>query len=185
MVFAIGLSPSCVRSVTNGHSRRSSRVLASIDLANMTHVRPPKSRHSGCNESARKLLPGRFAWFLPDRNLAKYGAGPAGHRPPTARWQDKRRKVRPGRRAEEGRNISILQRGAFSARSVRFSAIPCKITDSRTSHAETACRQEPVCRGCAVTPDTPSHDRLACRCRTAAAPSRLALCATGSAASRP
>ena len=51
---------------------------------------PPKSRHSGCNESARKLLPERFAWFLSDRNLAKNCAGLARRRPPTERWQDKR-----------------------------------------------------------------------------------------------
>src|SRR5262249_27821711 len=41
----------------------------SVELANMTHVRPPKSRYSRCNGSARKLLPGRFAWFLSDRNF--------------------------------------------------------------------------------------------------------------------
>jgi hypothetical protein len=40
----ICLSPSCVRSVNNGHSRRSSYRVASVDLANMTHVRPPKNR---------------------------------------------------------------------------------------------------------------------------------------------
>src|SRR5258705_13494586 len=48
---------------------------------------PPKSRHSGCNESARKLLPERFAWFLSDRNLAKNCAGLARRRPPTERWR--------------------------------------------------------------------------------------------------
>jgi hypothetical protein len=83
-----------------------------VDLANMTHVRPPKNWHTGCCESARELLPGRFAWFLSDRNLAKDSAGLAGRRPPTERWQDKRREVRSGRTGEEGKSISSLQRGA-------------------------------------------------------------------------
>jgi hypothetical protein len=48
--------------------RRSSCVLASVDLANMTRVRPPKNRHNGCNESAGKLLPGRF----PSKEWAMY-----------------------------------------------------------------------------------------------------------------
>ena len=109
------LPPSCIRSANNGHRRCSSGVLTLVDLANMTHVRPPKNWHTGCCESARELLPGRFAWFLSDRNLAKDSAGLAGRRPPTERWQDKRREVRSGRTGEEGKSISSLQRGAFLA----------------------------------------------------------------------
>jgi len=74
---------------------------------------PPKSRHSGCNESARKLLPERFAWFLSDRNLAKNCAGLARRRPPAERWQEiKGREVRGGRVAEERTHIKHVTRGA-------------------------------------------------------------------------
>jgi hypothetical protein len=54
--------------------------------------------------------------------LAKDRVGTAGSKLPTERWQDKWREVRPGRRAEEARNISVLQQGAFLARSARFPA---------------------------------------------------------------
>lgn len=54
---AVCLSPSRVRSANDG---------------------PPKSRRTGCNESARKLLPGCFGWFLSDRSLTKDSAGLAG-----------------------------------------------------------------------------------------------------------
>ncbi len=40
--------------------------------------RSTKLRHNGCNESARGLLPERFALLLPDRTMAKDGAGTAG-----------------------------------------------------------------------------------------------------------
>jgi hypothetical protein len=40
------LSPSCVRSAPNRHNRRGSCVVASVDLANMTHVRHGKRRHA-------------------------------------------------------------------------------------------------------------------------------------------
>jgi hypothetical protein len=74
----------------------------------MTHVRPPKSRHNGCNESARKLLPGRFAWFLSHRKLAKDSEGLAGRRLPTERWQDKSRSLRRELLSADGRKISDL-----------------------------------------------------------------------------
>jgi hypothetical protein len=61
--------------------------------------------------------------------------------------QDKRREVRAGGRAEVVRNISVLQRGAFLARNVRFSASPCKITESCTSRGQTACCQGPLVVG--------------------------------------
>src|SRR5262245_59661940 len=61
----------------------------------MTHMQPAKEPAIGCNEPARKLLPGRFTWFLSDRSLARDSARLAGCTPPTERWQDKRREVRP------------------------------------------------------------------------------------------
>jgi hypothetical protein len=36
---------------------------ASVDLLSTTHLRSAKIRHTGHNESARNLLPVRFAWF--------------------------------------------------------------------------------------------------------------------------
>ena len=41
-----------------------------------------------------------------------------GAQTPTERWQDKRREVRPGRRGEEVRNISVLRRCAFLAHDI-------------------------------------------------------------------
>jgi hypothetical protein len=56
----------------------SSRVLTSVDLANMTCCAAAKGPHNRCNESAPKLLLGCFARFLSDHNLAKDSAGSAG-----------------------------------------------------------------------------------------------------------
>jgi hypothetical protein len=49
--------------------------------------------------------------------------------------QDKRREVRPGRRAEEGTGINALQRGELLAHSLQFCASLCGIIDPRTSSA--------------------------------------------------
>jgi hypothetical protein len=86
--------------------------LTSVDLANMMCCAATKGPHNLCNESAPKLLPGCFARFSSDRNLAKHRAGTAGRQPPTERWQDKRREVRGGRVAEERRHIKHFTRGA-------------------------------------------------------------------------
>jgi hypothetical protein len=69
------LPPSCALSANNGHSRRSPCVLASVDLANMTHVRPPMTRHIDCNKLASDPRPGCWPGFLFDRSLAKDLAG--------------------------------------------------------------------------------------------------------------
>jgi hypothetical protein len=78
----------------------------------MTHATAAKESPSGCNEFARKLLPGRCARFLSDRSLAKDSAGLAGahHRPPDGKI--KGREVRRGRAAEERRRIKHFTRGA-------------------------------------------------------------------------
>src|SRR6202045_781314 len=47
-----------------------------------------------------------------DRSLAKDRAGTARPRPPTERGQDKSREGRPGRAAEERRQLGDLARGA-------------------------------------------------------------------------
>jgi hypothetical protein len=66
----------------------------------VTHVRSPKIRHIDCNERVLNLLPGCLVCFLSVRSLAKDRARTARSRPPTERWQDKRREVRGGRAAE-------------------------------------------------------------------------------------
>jgi hypothetical protein len=62
-------------------------------------ARSSKTRQNLCNESAWKLLPGRFARFS-HRNLAKDSAGQARRRPPTDRSPDK---SRPGAASRIGR----------------------------------------------------------------------------------
>jgi hypothetical protein len=116
------LSPSCARSAKNQHSRRSSCVLASLDLAT-------RDARTVTNESAYRLQqtyddlrPGWRSGFLSDRNLAKGRAETAGSKPPTERWQDKRRKVRPGRMDEEHRQFNHFARGATKHDNVQIHA---------------------------------------------------------------
>lgn len=54
---------------------------------------------------------------------------------PTERWQDKSRKVRRGRSAQERREISHLPRGARSQGSLSISATLWTIETSGTSRA--------------------------------------------------
>jgi hypothetical protein len=82
------LPPSCTRSANNGHSRRSSRIRASVDRA--THDARSCTRRVGiptatnlrgmCCQDAE---PG----FGLIGSLAKDRAGSAERRPPTERWQ--------------------------------------------------------------------------------------------------
>ena len=67
--------------------------------------------------------------LLLNRSLARDRAGTARRRPPTGPGQDKRREVRPGRRAEEGIRINSPRRGALLARSLQFYVSPCRIVD--------------------------------------------------------
>jgi hypothetical protein len=90
------LSPSCVRSANNGHSRRSSCVLASLDLATRDAGAVTKnSAYRRLQRTCTKLAPMALGLVLSDRNLAKGRAGTARGRPPTERLQDKSREVRP------------------------------------------------------------------------------------------
>jgi hypothetical protein len=97
----VSLSPSCARSANNGHSYRSSCVVASLDLA--TRYARAVTKDSGyrlqrtCAESDAGVL--GLVFF--DRSWANDRARTAGSRLPTERWQDNRRKVRPGRMDEE------------------------------------------------------------------------------------
>lgn len=98
-------------------------------------MQPPTTRHIDCNERARNLLPARLVWFLV---RSHFGEGPRRNRGAQTTDRaiaDKRREVRPGRRAEEGTGISSLQRGELWARSLQFCASLCRIIDPRTSWA--------------------------------------------------
>jgi hypothetical protein len=57
--------------------------------------------------------------------------GGAGY--PTARWQDKSRRLRLGRAAEECRHIRHLVRGATAHDSLPIRTNPCNFTTARTS----------------------------------------------------
>jgi hypothetical protein len=54
---------------------------------------------------------------------------------PTARWQDKSRRLRLGRTAKECRQIKHLARGATAYESLPSRATPCNFTIARTSCA--------------------------------------------------
>jgi hypothetical protein len=51
----------------------------------------------------------------------------------TARWQDKSRRLRLGRAAEELRHIRHLARGATAHDSLPIRANPCNVTTAHTS----------------------------------------------------
>ena len=59
---------------------------------------------------------------------------PRGAGYPTARWQDKSRRLRLGRVVEECRNIKRLARGATAHDSLPIRTTPCNFTTARTSH---------------------------------------------------
>jgi hypothetical protein len=83
------LSLSCARSAKNRHSRRSSCVLASLDLA--TRDARAATQELGISTATNLRRTRRqSAWsdFFSDRSLAKDSAGTARSRPPTERWQD-------------------------------------------------------------------------------------------------
>jgi hypothetical protein len=52
---------------------------------------------------------------------------------PTARWQDKSRRLRLGRAGEERRDIRQLARGAKAHDSLPSRTTPCNFTTARTS----------------------------------------------------
>jgi hypothetical protein len=56
---------------------------------------------------------------------------------PTARRQDKRRKLRRGRAGEECRHIRHLARGAPARDSLRIRTSPCNLVTTHTSRAAT------------------------------------------------
>jgi hypothetical protein len=57
--------------------------------------------------------------------------GAAGN--PTARWQDKSRRLRLAPAVEEHRHIRHLARGATAHDSLPIRTTPCKVTTARTS----------------------------------------------------
>jgi hypothetical protein len=84
------------------------------------------ARQRVCITSAISLhrngCPDASLGFLSDRNLAKDSVGLARCRPPTERGQDKSRKVRHGRAAEENRQIRRLAQGGRKHGSVPIHA---------------------------------------------------------------
>jgi hypothetical protein len=58
---------------------------------------------------------------------------PGGAEYPTARWQDKSRRLRRGRAVEELRHISQFARGATAHDSLPIRITPCSFTTARTS----------------------------------------------------
>ena len=64
--------------------------------------------------------------------------GPEGESYPTARWQDKSRKVRRGRVAEELRCIKHLRRGARGPHSLLICTTHCDFATTLTSRAPTS-----------------------------------------------
>jgi len=67
--------------------------------------------------------------------VARLGVRPEGESQPTARWQDKSRKVRRGRVAEELRCIKDLRRGARGPHSLLICTTHCDFATTRTSRA--------------------------------------------------
>ena len=65
--------------------------------------------------------------------VARLTVRPAGGGHPTARWQDKSRKLRHGRAAEERRNFKHVARGATAVDSLPLRTTPWKFTTTRTS----------------------------------------------------
>lgn len=68
-------------------------------------------------------------------SVARLAASPGGGGPPTARWQDKSRKVRRGRAGEECRHIRHLAQGATAHDSLPLCATPWQFSTMRTSCA--------------------------------------------------
>jgi len=59
---------------------------------------------------------------------------PVAAEDPTARWQDKSRRLRLGRAGEELRHIRHLARGATARDSLSIRTTPCNFTTARTSY---------------------------------------------------
>ena len=136
-------------------------------------INQPAHEHSACNQ-ATGGHDERFDHRSQHVACCRAFVGEVGRAEhPTARWQDKSREVRGGRVAQERRQIRHFARGATKHDSLQIGATPWKIDTTCTSRAMASC--------------TRSHlmHRLERRCRTAACPSRLAPCATGSAGLRP
>ena len=67
-------------------------------------------------------------------SVAHLTVRPGGGGHPTARWQDKSRKLRHGRAAEERRHLNHFARGATKHDRLRLRITRRKFTSTRTSH---------------------------------------------------
>jgi hypothetical protein len=168
------LPPSCARSANNGHSRRSSRIRASVDRA--THDARSCTRRAGiptatnlrgmCCQDAE---PG-FGLIAVWRKTAQ-GRRSADRRPSDG-------KIKAAACGTVGRQNRTNRSDSW--RSVRESMTACGFAQ--------LIEQSKLCAPRVFRlklRQAQGHDRLARRCRTAAGPSRLALCTTGVAGLRP
>ena len=103
---------------TNVHNHRSSCVLTSAGLANMTRAQITKDSSVACSKPALNQLWRAWSGFSSDRKLAKGSVGLAGSRSPTGLLQDKSRTLRP---------VELTGSAAISARwrSVHFWTARC------------------------------------------------------------
>jgi len=170
---AARLSSSCIRFAISRPQPPQLLRPAWVDLANMTCCATAKGPHNRCNESAPKLLPRCFACFCQIaiwRRIA-WERRRANHRPSDG-------KIKAAACGTVGRQNRTNRSGSW--RSVRESMTACGFAQ--------LIEQSKLCAPRVFRPklqQARSHDRLARRCRTAAGPSRLALCTTGAAGLRP
>jgi hypothetical protein len=103
--------------------------------------------------------------FFPIAVWRRTARGTAGSRPPTERWQNKSRTLRPGRTWETRGNISTLAQCAFLTRNVRFLRNQAKSTLIRPLRAEDTSKRLAFAQQfkghstmplCALLPDRPS-----------------------------
>jgi hypothetical protein len=87
--------------------------MASLDLTTRDARAVTKDSAYRLQRTCAEPAAGVPGLFFSDRSLAKVRAGSARARPATERWQDKRRKVRPGRMDEEHRQFNHFARGAI------------------------------------------------------------------------
>jgi hypothetical protein len=170
----VGLPSSCARSANNGHSRCSSCVLTLLNLTTRNACAATKDwtyrLQRTCAESAAGVLGLVFCPIAVWRRIAQ------GRRQADCRPSDG--KIKAAACGTVGRQNRTNRSGSW--RSVRESMTACGFAQ--------LIEQSRLCAPRVFRPklqQARSHDRLARRCRTAAGPSRLALCTTGAAGLRP
>jgi len=142
-------------------------------MAHQSYV-PCPARSTSRSNSAQSVARRRRLGMIKQRRSSWRGSSAT-----TAQLggQDKNREVRRGRTAEERRPIRDFAKGARKHDSLAIRATRWTFKTMRTSCAW-RCPLNEVVRAAPDGLQTPSHDRLARRCRTGRGPSKLALRAT-------